>query len=63
MSLTDRLRKYLEERPEMWATMADACRDLGVSVEQIHSAADGDYWIMTDVFADSGEAYVALEGE
>lgn len=59
----DKLRKYLEERPDMSATIAEACRDLGVGAEEIHAAADGDYWIMTDTFSDTGEPYVALEGE
>jgi hypothetical protein len=59
----ERLRKYLEERPDMSATMAEATVDLGVSIEQIHAAAAGDYWIMTDVYIDTNEPYVALEGE
>ena len=60
---TDRLRKYLEGRPEMSATIAEATSDLGVSIEQINAAADGDYWIMTGVFEATKEPYVALEGE
>lgn len=63
MNLTQRLRGYLEGLPEMSATMAEATAALGVDAAQIYAAAAGDYWIMTDVYSDTGEAYVALEGE
>jgi len=61
--LKDRLRAYLESIPEMQATMAEATTALGVTAEQIHAAAEGDYWITTGVFDDTKETYVALEGE
>ncbi len=57
------LQKYLEGQPDMSATIADAVRDLGVDAAQIHAAAKGSYWIMTDVYSDTNEPYVALEGE
>lgn len=63
MLTAERLRKYLEERTDMSATVAEAAKDLGVSVEQIRAAAAGDYWIMVDVYSDTNEPYVALEGE
>jgi len=64
MSLTQRLREYLESLPDMSATIAEASAALGVNSEQIYTAAtSGDYWIMTGVYSDTGEAYVALEGE
>lgn len=62
MSLTVTLRKWLEERPYMSASIAEAVTALNVPVEKIHEAAEGDYWIFTFV-DDDGEPYLALEGE
>ena len=63
MLTAERLRKYLEGLPDMSATIAEATAALGVGADQIYAAAAGDYWIMTDVYSDTSEPYVALEGE
>jgi hypothetical protein len=63
MLTAEPLRKYLEGLPDMSATIAEATAALGVDAAQIHAAAAGSYWIMTDVYSDTNEPYVALEGE
>jgi hypothetical protein len=63
MTLTERLREYLEGTPQWHATLTQAAKALGVTPEQIHAAVTGDYWIISGVFEDTGETYVALEGE